>query len=446
MSKDSKPTPHCSFCGVEQAPTAPLIAGSESYICEACVRLANQVVTSWGRKRALSGLHGPLPTPAAMKARLDEYVIGQDLAKEVLCVAVYNHYKRLRHEHQSLSIVDNQDNVEIGKSNILMLGPSGTGKTLLASTLAKIVGVPFAVADATTLTQAGYVGEDVESILIRLLDVSEQNIERAEWGIVYIDEIDKIARSSESASVSRDVGGEGVQQALLKLIEGTQVKLPNKGRKQDSNSDKDQKLDTSNVLFIVGGAFAGLEEHIAKRVQPQKRDIGFHAPMDDTSKLTPAQLLAEVQPEDLRRFGLIPEFIGRLPVMAALEELSEDALVQILTQPRNALTKQYKKLFAYENVELEFTDEALREIAHKALERGTGARGLRSIMETVLRRSMFELPSRTDARHCLVDKDAIEGCGEILISPQVPERREVSKPATTPELGDDTETASAVSA
>ncbi|WP_086489672.1 ATP-dependent Clp protease ATP-binding subunit ClpX [Thioflexithrix psekupsensis] len=409
----SKPPPHCSFCGVEQSPGVPLIAGAEGYICEACVRLANQVVTSWGRKRALADLHGPLPTPSMMKARLDDYVIGQDLAKEVLSVAVYNHYKRLKHESTHSSIGDNEDAVEIGKSNILMLGPSGTGKTLLASTLAKIVGVPFAIADATTLTQAGYVGDDVESILVRLLDVAEGNVGRAEWGIVYIDEIDKIARASESSTVVRDVSGEGVQQALLKLIEGTQVKLPQKGRKRDHGEEI--TMDTRNILFIAGGAFPALEEYVARRVKPNRRDIGFHSPVLDDSKLTSSQLLAETQPEDLRRFGLIPEFIGRLPVLCVLEELDEAALVRILTEPRNALTKQYAKLFAYEGVELRFTDTALTALAQKALARGTGARGLRSIMENVLRRCMFDLPSRKEASICIVDEAVIAGEKEVQV-------------------------------
>jgi ATP-dependent Clp protease ATP-binding subunit ClpX len=409
---------HCSFCGIEQAPGRPLIAGADGHICEACVRLAHQVITSWGHKRSVMPTQEVLPTPAEMKQRLDEYVIGQDLAKEILSVAVYNHYKRLYHDSNRATLHDN-DSVEIGKSNILMLGPSGTGKTLLASTLAKIAGVPFAVADATTLTQAGYVGDDVENILVRLLDVAEGNVQRAEWGMVYIDEIDKLARAPESAISTRDVSGEGVQQALLKLVEGTQVKLPSKGRKRNENSD-DILLDTRNILFIAGGAFNNITEVVARRMQP-KSEMGFHAKFNvDTIALE--QILAETQPEDLRRFGLIPEFIGRFPVLAILENLDEQALVRILTEPRDALVKQYQKLFAYEDTQLEFTPEALRAIAAKALARGTGARGLRSIQENLLRRTMFDLPSRKDVARCVVDADAVEGTGtihlELKISPQ----------------------------
>ncbi len=410
----SDTTVRCSFCGVEQSPTSPFIAGSDGHICEACVRLANQVVTSWGRKRALAELHGPLPTPAALKARLDEYVVGQDLAKEMLSVAVYNHYKRLKAESSDTTIDGSDEHVELGKSNILLLGPSGSGKTLLASTLARIVGVPFAIADATTLTQAGYVGDDVESILVRLLDVADGNVGRAEWGIVYIDEIDKLARSPESATGVRDVSGEGVQQALLKLVEGSHIKVPTKGRRRDGGEEV--SLDTGNILFIAGGAFAGLEEMVRARLQPKHQGIGFHTPMtSETDKADIEAVLAEVQADDLRRFGLIPEFIGRFPVVTALEELDEAALVDILTRPRNALTRQYRKLFAYDGVELEFTQAALSAIARLAIERGTGARGLRSVLEHALRKTMFELPSRNGVHRCVVDEDAITGEGEVSL-------------------------------
>ncbi|MCV6638403.1 ATP-dependent Clp protease ATP-binding subunit ClpX [Candidatus Albibeggiatoa sp. nov. NOAA] len=407
--EDKKLPPVCSFCGIEQSAETPLITGSDGYICESCVELAHQVISSWGRKKALREIHSP--PPQEIKTLLDQYIIGQNLAKEVLSVAVYNHYKRLRHGRQSTALHGSDEHIEISKSNVLLLGPSGTGKTLLASTLAKIVGVPFAIADATTLTQAGYVGEDAESILVRLLDVADGNIERAEWGIVYIDEIDKLARVSESAVVSRDVGGEGVQQALLKLIEGTQVKLPAKNQRREDG--KTVTLDTHNILFIVGGAFADLEQHITQRVQPKQNNIGFHTAFDEADKLSPEELLAEVQPADLRRFGLIPEFIGRLPVIAVLEELDEEALVKILTQPRNALTKQYQQLFAYEEIGLDFTEDALKAIARHALDRGTGARGLRSIMEHLLRRPMFELPSRKDVERCVVEESAVEGESEV---------------------------------
>jgi len=402
---------HCSFCGIKPSTNSPLIAGTEGYICESCVNLANKVIANWARQRATvtEDWHNNLPTPSAMKAWLDKYVIGQDFAKEILSVAVYNHYKRLYHDRS----VDQDDQIEISKSNVLIIGPSGTGKTLLASTLATMVGVPFAIADATTLTQAGYVGDDVESILVRLLDVAQGNLGRAEWGIIYIDEIDKLARVSESATISRDVSGEGVQQALLKLVEGTTVKLLQKGRKRGESNTV--VMDTSNILFIVGGAFTGLKEHVTKRVMPGRSEIGFKAPLLETQKLSAERILAETQPDDLRRFGLIPEFIGRFPIIAVLEQLDEAALVRILTEPRNALVRQYQKLFSYENVELEFTPEALTAIAVKALERGTGARGLRSIQEQILRSCMFELPSRKEVVRCIVDENAVNGTGEIQL-------------------------------
>lgn len=407
-------TPCCSFCGTPQAPATPLIAGVQGHICEACVQLANQVVTSWSRKRSLAKLHGPLPKPAALKERLDEYVIGQDLAKEVLCVAVYNHYKRLKSESAGTELRACHEDVEIDKSNILLLGPSGTGKTLLASTLARIVGVPFAVADATTVTQAGYVGDDVESILVRLLDVAEGDVGRAEWGIVYVDEIDKLARSQENASGVRDVSGEGVQQALLKLVEGAEVKISRKGGRREGGEEI--TIDTRNILFVAGGAFPALEEHVAKRMRPEHSGIGFHTAIENQEELDTSVILAETQPEDLRRFGLIPEFIGRFPIIAALHALDEDALVRILTEPRNALVRQYSKLFDFDGVELEFTKRALRGIARKAVERGTGARGLRGVLEHLLRASMFELPSRDDVDYCQVDAEGEEGEPEVELS------------------------------
>ena len=408
---------HCSFCGIVQSPATPLIAGVEGSICEACVRLADQVVTNWGRKRILTELHGTIPKPAKIKEILDGYVVGQTLAKEILAVAVYNHYKRLKHESGDAGFSHMHTEVELGKSNILLVGPTGTGKTLLASTLAKIVGVPFVVADATTLTQAGYVGDDVEHILVRLLEVAEGNVGRAEWGIVYLDEVDKLARSPEMATNTRDISGEGVQQALLRLVEGAQVKVSLKGKKRDNAGDE-TVIDTRNILFIAGGAFPGLEKHVAKRLAPTKTGIGFHAsPVDSEAKPELEALLNETQPGDLRQFGLIPEFIGRFPVLAPLEPLDEAALIRILTEPKNALVRQYQKLFAYENVSLEFTEDALKRVAQKAIERETGARGLRSILEQVLRKPMFEIPSLTGIERCVVDEDAIDGTADVKTTP-----------------------------
>jgi ATP-dependent Clp protease ATP-binding subunit ClpX len=405
---------HCSFCGQEQGPNIPLIAGEEGHICEECVRLASQVVGSWGRKRAASKPLQNLLKPAELKSKLDEYIIGQDLGKETLAVAVYNHYKRLQMENQLVSMDVKKEEVEIDKSNILLLGPSGTGKTLLASTLARIVGVPFVIADATTLTQAGYVGEDVESILARLMDSAEGNKELAEWGIVYIDEIDKLAKAGESSHGTRDVSGEGVQQALLKLIEGAKIKLSGKGSRKDQHGD--QLIDTRNILFIAGGAFAGVEKILQARLGGSNRGIGFNVDLSEPEKAyDQLKLMEEVQPDDLRHFGLIPEFIGRFPVITALHDLDEHALVKILTEPKNALVKQYKRLFEFEGVELEFTPDALTAIALQAIDRGTGARGLRGVMEGLLRKVMFEMPTIEDAKHCLVDEQDVTGERELTV-------------------------------
>ncbi len=396
---------HCSFCGQPQGPDIPLIAGEEGHICEECVRLASQVVGSWGRKRAASKPLQNLLKPAEIKERLDQYIIGQDLAKETIAVAVYNHFKRLSMENENPKMVLDKQEVDIEKSNILLLGPSGTGKTLLASTLAKIVGVPFVIADATTLTQAGYVGEDVESILVRLMDNAEGNQELAEWGIVYIDEIDKLARAGESSHGPRDVSGEGVQQALLKLVEGTRMKLKSQNRKEQNN---EPTIDTKNILFIAGGAFSGLEKQLEKRFNTGQQGIGFHVDLSSTKKsYDQLRLFEEVLPEDLRHFGLIPEFIGRFPIITALHDLDEEALVRILTEPRNALIRQYHRLFQFEKVDLQFTPEALIAIAKQAIERGTGARGLRGVMESLLRKVMYDIPSQEGITSCEVDEDAV---------------------------------------
>ena len=398
---------HCSFCGQPQGPEVPLIAGEEGHICEECVRLASQVVGSWGRKRAASKPVRNLLKPVELKEQLNRYIIGQELAKETLAVAVYNHYKRLSLENERPRMRVSDMEVEIEKSNILLLGPSGTGKTLLASTLARIVGVPFVIADATSLTQAGYVGDDVESILTRLMDSADGNRELAEWGIVYIDEIDKLAKAGESSHGTRDVSGEGVQQALLKLVEGAQIKLGGKGRKDQGD---EQSIDTRNILFIAGGAFAGLEKLLAKRLDKGARGIGFHVDLADPGKAyDQLRLFEEVQPDDLRHFGLIPEFIGRFPVITALHDLDEAALVQILTEPRNALVRQYQRLFEYEAVKLEFTDDALTSIARQAIGRGTGARGLRGVMEGLLRKAMYDMPSLPGITDCLVDEATAAG-------------------------------------
>ena len=417
----SDKTASCSFCGQVQTPQIPLIAGMNGHICEACVRLAHQVISTWSRKRNVAEPLKHPPKPLEIKAILDRYVIGQDTAKETLSVAVYNHFKRLRLETEQPRICTHPDKsvVELDKSNILLLGPSGTGKTLLASTLARIVGVPFVIADATTLTQAGYVGEDVESIIARLLDSAEGNKELVEWGIVYIDEIDKLARSGENSHGTRDVGGEGVQQALLKLVEGTQVKVPAKGRKDQAPV----MVDTRNILFIVGGAFSGLEKLLEKRLKPGAKGIGFHATHanpEESKVADKIRLFAQVQPEDLRHFGLIPEFIGRFPVITALRDLDEDALVSILTEPQNALTKQYQQLFALDNTELYFTDYALKAIARKAIEHGTGARGLRGVLESILRKLMFTLPSTENVSRCVVTAEVVRGEADIALEYHTP--------------------------
>ena len=392
----------CSFCGKSQENVKKIVAGPGVYICDECVDLCTSIIESELYEDDEYGytLNEKIPTPREIKQILDDYVIGQEEAKKTLSVAVYNHYKRIAHEEE----VKKDDDVEIQKSNILLLGPTGCGKTLLAKTLAKILNVPFAIADATTLTEAGYVGEDVENILLKLIQAADGDIQKAEKGIIYIDEIDKITRKSENPSITRDVSGEGVQQALLKIIEGTIASVPPQGGRKHPNQELIQ-INTENILFICGGAFEGLENIIKDRTG--KKAIGFGTKIESQKELNRYEIFKELLPQDLLKFGLIPEFIGRLPIIATLQDLDKEALIKITTEPKNSLVKQYQKLLEIDGVELEFTQEALEAIVDKAIERKTGARGLRSIIEEIMRDIMFDVPSKPNIKKCIITKETI---------------------------------------